>query len=178
MYRVWRRRNYVLLRKAESRNYPERPVRFRYKNLIPFRNKAIFFTFVDQTREAKKKQSSKIPISHPRSTSFARSRRQSASTFYSSEKPAAMRTSFILSAAFTVFGLVQDGLAMPTLSSRSVLAKRGVKECDSDRDYSGPYQDGQGVYIESDQISHPYKFPKVRKCWHDYFAVEASVWCA
>ncbi|OJD16326.1 hypothetical protein AJ78_03495 [Emergomyces pasteurianus Ep9510] len=87
-----------------------------------------------------------------------------------------MRTSLIFSAAFAVFGLVQDGFAIPTSSSHSVLAKRGVKECDSDSDYAGPYQDGQGVYIESDQISHPYKFPRVRKCWHDYFAVEASVW--
>lgn len=87
-----------------------------------------------------------------------------------------MRTSFIVYAALAALGLVDNVLAMPTSPSNLVLAKRGVKACDSDSDYTGPYQDGQGVYIESDKISHPYKFPKVRKCWHDYFAVEASVW--
>ncbi|PGH17947.1 hypothetical protein AJ79_00846 [Helicocarpus griseus UAMH5409] len=68
-----------------------------------------------------------------------------------------MRISFLLSASLTILGLVQDGLAIPTSPPVHSL-------------------DGQGVYVESDKVSRPYKFPRVRKCWHDYFAVEASKW--
>ncbi|EER43097.1 conserved hypothetical protein [Histoplasma capsulatum H143] len=54
-----------------------------------------------------------------------------------------MRTSFIVYAALAALGFVDNVLAMPTSPSNLVLAKRGVKECDSDSDYTGPYQDGQ-----------------------------------
>ncbi|KAH7143321.1 hypothetical protein DER46DRAFT_673546 [Fusarium sp. MPI-SDFR-AT-0072] len=57
------------------------------------------------------------------------------------------------------------------------LAKRdGLPVCDNtSQTYGGPYSDGSGIYVTSDRISHPYKFPLVRKCWYDYFVVEASV---
>ncbi|KAL6855577.1 hypothetical protein ACO1O0_006727 [Amphichorda felina] len=50
-----------------------------------------------------------------------------------------------------------------------------VKSCDDESvDYTGPYKDGEGTYATSDGVSHPYKFPRVRKCWWDYFVVTAE----
>ena len=65
--------------------------------------------------------------------------------------------------------------AGPTTSRYAIARRDGVPDCDNDsQTYSGPYTDGQGTYVTSDGVTHPYKFPKVRKCWWDYFIVEAS----
>ena len=34
-----------------------------------------------------------------------------------------------------------------------------------DSEYTGSHIDSSGFYVKSDSVSHPYKFPKVRKCW-------------
>ncbi|KAF5601982.1 uncharacterized protein FSUBG_7964 [Fusarium subglutinans] len=56
------------------------------------------------------------------------------------------------------------------------LAQRdGLPVCDdTSKTYPGPYTDGEGTYVTSDRTTHPYKFPKVRKCWYDYFVLETS----
>ncbi|KAF4471381.1 hypothetical protein FALBO_1702 [Fusarium albosuccineum] len=60
----------------------------------------------------------------------------------------------------------------PSLSRRQ---DGGVTSCDDEpQTYGGGYTDGQGTYVASDGVTHPYKFPLVRKCWWDYFIVEAS----
>ncbi|KAF8847255.1 hypothetical protein BDZ45DRAFT_537428, partial [Acephala macrosclerotiorum] len=42
--------------------------------------------------------------------------------------------------------------------------------------YAGSYTDGSGTYISSDSVTHPYKFPRIRKCWYDYYVVNASLY--
>ncbi|KAL2074304.1 hypothetical protein VTL71DRAFT_8082 [Oculimacula yallundae] len=43
-------------------------------------------------------------------------------------------------------------------------------------DYTGKNVDGSGVYVDSDSVSHPYKFPKIRKCWYEYYVTGASLY--
>ncbi|CEI65590.1 hypothetical protein FVEN_g8848 [Fusarium venenatum] len=67
--------------------------------------------------------------------------------------------------------------AGPTTPAQG-LAKRqsSLPVCDdTSRTYEGPYTDGEGTYVTSDRTTHPYKFPKVRKCWYDYYVLETSV---
>ncbi|KAH7139765.1 hypothetical protein B0J13DRAFT_638734 [Dactylonectria estremocensis] len=74
--------------------------------------------------------------------------------------------SLLASGAF--LGAVQ---ASPALKARD-----GVPNCDDwSQTYGGKYSDDSGTYVTSDGVSHPYKFPKVRKCWYDYFIVDAAV---
>lgn len=59
----------------------------------------------------------------------------------------------------------------PILSTRD-----GIANCDDDSTiYTGAYTDGSGTYVTSDGVTHPYKFPAVRKCWWDYFIVSADL---
>ncbi|RTE75577.1 hypothetical protein BHE90_009962 [Fusarium euwallaceae] len=71
-------------------------------------------------------------------------------------------------------GLVQ---ASP-LDVEPAVARRqdgGIPNCnDKSQTYGGSYTDGSGTYVTSDGVTHPYKFPKVRKCWWDYFVVDAT----
>ncbi|KAK7416723.1 hypothetical protein QQX98_005049 [Neonectria punicea] len=46
---------------------------------------------------------------------------------------------------------------------------------DGSQAYTGPYADKEGEYVTSAGISHPYKFPLIRRCAWDYFIVEASI---
>ncbi|KAM0347342.1 hypothetical protein ACHAPU_004862 [Fusarium lateritium] len=67
--------------------------------------------------------------------------------------------------------------AKPT-APKHALAQRqdSLPVCDdTSNSYAGPYTDDQGTYAASDRVTHPYKFPLVRKCWYDYFVVETSV---
>lgn len=51
----------------------------------------------------------------------------------------------------------------------------GIKSCDDTlQTYSGSYTDGEGTYVTSDTITHPYVFPLVRKCWYDYFVITST----
>lgn len=65
-------------------------------------------------------------------------------------------------------------LANPILSTIASIKRDALADCNGGT-YSGSYADGQGTYVTSDTISHPYVFPKIRKCWHDYFTVDASI---
>ncbi|KAG4415523.1 hypothetical protein IFR04_011335 [Cadophora malorum] len=47
-----------------------------------------------------------------------------------------------------------------------------------DSEYTGSHIDSSGFYVKSDSVSHPYKFPKVRKCWYDYYVTNASLYNA
>jgi hypothetical protein len=31
--------------------------------------------------------------------------------------------------------------------------------------YTGSNIEESGTYVDSDRVTHPYKFPKIRKCW-------------
>lgn len=64
-------------------------------------------------------------------------------------------------------------IAKPTSLSGVLSERDSVSDCNGGT-YSGSYTDGQGTYAYSDTITHPYKFPAVRKCWHDYFVVDAK----
>lgn len=77
--------------------------------------------------------------------------------------------------ALIPFLLLQPVLALPPFPAQN-LAERdgGMSDCNGGS-YSGKYSDGQGNYVTSDHISHPYKFPSVRKCWQDYFVVSQSL---
>ncbi|KAH9908200.1 hypothetical protein F4778DRAFT_720748 [Xylariomycetidae sp. FL2044] len=46
---------------------------------------------------------------------------------------------------------------------------------DKSTTYGGTYADSSGTYVTSDSVSHPYKFPLIRKCWYDYFIVSADL---
>lgn len=63
------------------------------------------------------------------------------------------------------------------LASTALLgAAHAVANCDDEsQEYGGRYTDDSGTYATSDGVSHPYKFPLIRKCWWDYFVVDASV---
>ncbi|KAF4499121.1 hypothetical protein FAGAP_4714 [Fusarium agapanthi] len=65
--------------------------------------------------------------------------------------------------------------AGPAAPSQGLAKRDGFSVCDdTSRTYEGPYTDGEGTYVTSDRTTHPYKFPKVRKCWYDYFVLETS----
>ena len=75
--------------------------------------------------------------------------------------------------------LLSAVVATPSSLSYSVskLTKRDgeMSDCNGGL-YGGKYSDNQGSYVTSDSVSHPYKFPRIRKCWQDYFVVEQSLW--
>jgi hypothetical protein len=73
----------------------------------------------------------------------------------------------------SVFLFFTTALALPSQSGSSHLVKRAMPDCNGG-DYAGTYADGSGTYLTSDTITHPYKFPLIRKCWQDYFLVSAS----
>lgn len=72
--------------------------------------------------------------------------------------------------------LLQAVIAMPSFPAQN-LAKRdgGMSDCNGGT-YGGKYSDNQGAYVTSDHITHPYKFPLIRKCWQDYILVSRSLW--
>ena len=79
----------------------------------------------------------------------------------------------LLPATFAL--LIAQGLASPAATLQSLAKRDGINDCNGGT-YSGGYSDGQGEYVTSDSETHPYKFPAIRKCWQDYFVVEASLW--
>ncbi|KAF7555242.1 hypothetical protein G7Z17_g2307 [Cylindrodendrum hubeiense] len=55
-------------------------------------------------------------------------------------------------------------------------AVQAVANCDNwDTEYGNKYSDDSGEYAASDSVTHPYRFPRIRKCWYDYFVNEASI---
>lgn len=72
--------------------------------------------------------------------------------------------------------LLQAVIAIPPFPAQN-LAKRdgGMSDCNGGS-YSGKYSDNQGSYVTSDTITHPYKFPLIRKCWQDYIVVDQLLW--
>ncbi|KAL8824707.1 MAG: hypothetical protein Q9170_008070, partial [Blastenia crenularia] len=78
---------------------------------------------------------------------------------------ATMRAATFLLVASSLFCSVHS---TPT-SFDSALAVRDASSDCSGGSYGGGYTEGQGTYITSDTITHPYKFPKIRKCWQDYY---------
>jgi hypothetical protein len=66
--------------------------------------------------------------------------------------------------------------ASPLAENLGALVPRdGLPNCDDrSQTYSGPYTDNSGTYVTSDGVTHPYKFPLVRKCWWDYFLVNQA----
>ncbi len=83
-----------------------------------------------------------------------------------------MHCSFLL---LPLAALLNDCLAVPTSLSTLQLKREGIADC-SGGTYSDAYSDGQGTYVNSDTITHPYKSPRARKCWQDYMAVSSSIW--
>ena len=81
-----------------------------------------------------------------------------------------MHTSVLLSVMVLA---LSPCIAGPTSSSTSLSERGAVADCNGGT-YSGSYTDGQGTYAYSDTITHPYKFPAIRKCWRDYFVVSAN----
>ncbi|KUJ10069.1 uncharacterized protein LY89DRAFT_562549, partial [Mollisia scopiformis] len=79
-------------------------------------------------------------------------------------------THFTLFLALAVMIVEIAVIFLPTLSY-------AMQMCDqpSGTLYTGTYTDGSGTHITSDRVTHPYKFPKIRKCWYDYYVVNASL---
>ncbi|CAJ0538528.1 Ff.00g065890.m01.CDS01 [Fusarium sp. VM40] len=77
--------------------------------------------------------------------------------------------------AFSCAVLSYSVQANPVLnSSLSPRQDGGIASCDNEaQKYTGVYTDGQGTWAAADGVTHPYKFPLIRKCWWDYFVVEA-----
>ena len=72
--------------------------------------------------------------------------------------------------------LLQAVIAMPPLPARKLTERDGdMSDCNGGS-YGGRYSDNQGSYVTSDHVTHPYKFPAIRKCWQDYFVVDQSLW--
>lgn len=85
-----------------------------------------------------------------------------------------MQSNIILFAITSFLGFC---LSSPTSIEHSLVARDASSDCDGGT-YSGGYSDGSGTYVNSDSVTHPYKFPLIRKCWKDYFIVEQSIWSA
>ena len=81
--------------------------------------------------------------------------------------------SFVLLACLTV--LVPFCAATPSPLHTDLFKRDGMADCNGGT-YTGQFSDGQGLYVTSDTVTHPYKFPKIRKCWQDYMSVNSSVW--
>ncbi|KAH6962758.1 hypothetical protein DER45DRAFT_551820 [Fusarium avenaceum] len=66
--------------------------------------------------------------------------------------------------------------AVPAVHALALRQDKPLPNCDdTSKNYEGSYKDDSGTYVTSDQVSHPYRFPLVRKCWWDYYVVETSV---
>lgn len=64
----------------------------------------------------------------------------------------------------------------PDSGELHLIARDGVANCDdTSTTYDGAYTDDSGTYVTSDGVTHPYKFPAIRKCWWDYFIVSADL---
>ncbi|GKU07925.1 hypothetical protein FLAG1_10560 [Fusarium langsethiae] len=75
----------------------------------------------------------------------------------------------------TFVGVAVSGPAVP-IQGLAVRQDNKLPNCDDrSQTYNGPYADNSGTYVTSDQVSHPYKFPRIRKCWWDYIVVNAAV---
>ncbi|EKJ68369.1 hypothetical protein FPSE_11377 [Fusarium pseudograminearum CS3096] len=71
-------------------------------------------------------------------------------------------------------GVVVAGPAVP-VQALAVRQDNKLPNCDDkSQTYNGRYADNSGTYVTSDKITHPYKFPLIRKCWWDYYVVEAA----
>lgn len=74
--------------------------------------------------------------------------------------------------------LAASAQAAPATDSSGLLlsTRDSMASCDdTSTTYTGTYTDGSGSYVTSDGVSHPYKFPAIRKCWWDYFIVSANL---
>lgn len=85
------------------------------------------------------------------------------------------------SLASSILLLLPAVVATPSSLSYSAAPKLtqrdgGMTDCNGGGLYGGKYSDNQGSYVTSDSVSHPYRFPRVRKCWQDYFVVDQSLW--
>ncbi|KAJ4130278.1 hypothetical protein NW768_007261 [Fusarium equiseti] len=80
--------------------------------------------------------------------------------------------SLLVSALFV--GIATASPALPA-HELAVRADKPPNCDDRSKTYEGGYSDGQGDYVTSDGVTRPYKFPRIRKCWWDYFIVEAGV---
>jgi hypothetical protein len=72
--------------------------------------------------------------------------------------------------------LTSPAFPSPTPQSNALLNTRNdIKSCDDTSEiYSGSYTDKEGTYVTSDTITHPYVFPKIRKCWYNYFIIAST----
>lgn len=80
--------------------------------------------------------------------------------------------------------MIPKSFLLASIAGTYVLPINAVPDCGGgvhkghvikDIPYTGHFQDGQGTYITSDNFSHPYVFPLIRKCWWDYYTVEGEV---
>jgi hypothetical protein len=93
-----------------------------------------------------------------------------------------MRLSKVMAGVLFFYSLITAAAATPTSllfgnPHNYILAPRDdtPPDCDNTKNtYSGSYSDGEGTYVTSDRVTHPYKFPLIRKCWYDYYVVSAS----
>lgn len=75
-------------------------------------------------------------------------------------------------AGYLLLGSAYGSPAALRAPSALTARQNSIPSCDDEtKSYAGVYTDGQGTYVESDGVTHPYKFPLVRKCWWDYFVV-------
>ncbi|KAM0405277.1 hypothetical protein ACHAQC_000354 [Fusarium culmorum] len=80
----------------------------------------------------------------------------------------------ILLLSFIFLGAVLAGPAVP-IQALALRQDNKFPNCDDkSQTYNGRYADNSGTYATSDKITHPYNFPLIRKCWWDYFVVEAA----
>ncbi|KAK6848827.1 hypothetical protein PG995_012660 [Apiospora arundinis] len=75
----------------------------------------------------------------------------------------------------TIFLMALTVAAAPSTPGAHLETRGDIKDCDNTKNnYSGGFSDGQGTYVSSDQVSRPMKGGLIRKCWYDYFVVEAQ----
>ncbi|CAJ2503153.1 Uu.00g105470.m01.CDS01 [Anthostomella pinea] len=79
-------------------------------------------------------------------------------------------------AMFTLLATAIQGAPAIDSTPSHILPRDGITNCDdTSTTYSGTYTEGSGTYVTSDSVTHPYKFPAIRKCWYDYFITSADV---
>jgi hypothetical protein len=47
-------------------------------------------------------------------------------------------------------------------------------KANSSTPYQGCYEEGQGSFVGAVNVSYPYSFPLIRKCWEELYVVTAS----
>ena len=74
-----------------------------------------------------------------------------------------------------ILALSSIAISSPTSREPVLVVRDATSDCKGGA-YSGRYTDNQGTYMTSDTVTHPYRSPRIRKCWQDYFAVDNTIW--